>query len=174
MADYYCPTVLYPPIPMADMTACERLFLTGVFDHDIDDEDESIRFYSAHGPNDMPSFEMADVRRALEAEDGADTLASRIFNEHIEGEADAPDVLPLDLSLTSHEGVIQDIIRRSPGLNYVSVTTSFMCSNMLADGFGGMAVLITADTVLSKSTEDILREFRSTVDPDGAFDGHRP
>jgi hypothetical protein len=47
-------------------------------------------------------------------------------------------------------------VRRSSTLRYVTVVTSFTCSKMRPDGFDGMAVLITADAVTGKSTEDIL------------------
>ena len=34
--------------------------------------------------------------------------------------------------------------------------TSFTCSRMRPDGFGGMAVLITRDAIVGKSTGDFL------------------
>jgi hypothetical protein len=50
------------------------------------------------------------------------------------------------------------IIWPTATLDRVTVVTSFTCSKMRPDGFGGMAVLITADTIKGKSTEDILCE----------------
>jgi len=49
--------------------------------------------------------------------------------------------------------------RRSSALRYVSAISSFDCSKMRPDAFGGMAVLITADRILGKSTNDLLAEF---------------
>jgi hypothetical protein len=49
--------------------------------------------------------------------------------------------------------------RRSPTLRYVTAVSAFTCSKMRPDGFGGMAVLITADGVIGKSTSDIIEDF---------------
>ena len=68
--------------------------------------------------------------------------------------------IDLDLSGTSiWEFIFQEIVRRSPTLRYVTAITSFDCSKMRADGFGGMAVLITGDRILAKSTHDLIAEF---------------
>ena len=45
-----------------------------------------------------------------------------------------------------------DIIRRSATLRYVTAVSAFTCSTMRPDGFGGRAAVITADTVMDKST----------------------
>src|SRR6202012_4946478 len=65
----------------------------------------------------------------------------------------------LDASGTSWEFIFQDIVKRSPTLRYVTAISSFDCSKMKADAFGGMAVLITADRILGKSTNDLLADF---------------
>lgn len=44
-------------------------------------------------------------------------------------------------------------------LTYISVISSFTCSKMRPDGFGGMAVLITKDAIKGKSTGDVLEDF---------------
>jgi len=50
-------------------------------------------------------------------------------------------------------------VRRSATLRYVTVVTSFICSKMWSGGFGGRVVLITADAIKGKSTDDILQKF---------------
>jgi hypothetical protein len=67
--------------------------------------------------------------------------------------------IDLDLSGTSWEFIVQDIVRRSSSLRYVTVLSSFTCSKMRADGFGGVAVLITADRIVGKSTFDLIGDF---------------
>ena len=57
------------------------------------------------------------------------------------------------------ECLLQDIVRRSPTLRYVTAIASFDCSKIRPGGFGGMAVLITADRIIGKSTHDLLQEF---------------
>ena len=42
---------------------------------------------------------------------------------------------------------------------------------MRPDGFGGMAVLITADAIVGKSTNDILEDFLAENEGDAANDG---
>ena len=57
---------------------------------------------------------------------------------------------------------MQDIVCRSPTLDHVTAVSAFTCSRMRPDGFGGMAVVITADFVRGKSTNDILEDFLSS------------
>ncbi|HTM82181.1 hypothetical protein [Asticcacaulis sp.] len=170
MADYYNPSVIWPAIPMADMTMCERLLLTGMFEHDIDDDAETISFHTWTGVNDMPEFERDEVEQVLNIDDGFETNAHRLLTEAMAHAGNGGEVICPDLSTTSYEGLLQDIIKRSTHLNYITVETSFMCSKMRLDGFGGMAVLITADRILGKSTNDLLQDFLKEVDPDGRFD----
>jgi hypothetical protein len=65
----------------------------------------------------------------------------------------------LPLHHLSWQTIFQDIVRRSATLRYVTAVSAFTCTKMRADGFGGMAVLITADTVMGKSTSDIVTDF---------------
>ena len=62
------------------------------------------------------------------------------------------------MSGTSIEFFLQDIVKRSTTLNYVTVVSAFTCSKMRPDGFGGMAVVITADSIKGKSTDDIVND----------------
>jgi hypothetical protein len=59
-------------------------------------------------------------------------------------------------------------VRHSAGLRYVTAVSAFTCSKMRPNGFGGMAVLITADTVIAKSTNDIIEDFLTETLPDAA------
>jgi hypothetical protein len=61
-------------------------------------------------------------------------------------------------------------VRRSATLRYVTAVMSFTCSKMRPDGFGGMAVMITADAIIGKSTNDILEDFLAEVEG-GACNG---
>ncbi len=60
--------------------------------------------------------------------------------------------------MTSWEPIFQDIVRRSSTLTQITAMTAFTCSKMRPDGFGGMAILITVDVILGKTTDDILCE----------------
>ena len=67
--------------------------------------------------------------------------------------------IELDVSDVSWQSIFQDIVRRSASLRYVTAVSAFTCSRMRPDGFGGMAVLITANAVVGKSTSDIIEDF---------------
>jgi hypothetical protein len=167
MADYYTPTVLQPSIPDADMTPLERLLLSNIFDAERDGHDWY--FFSEQGPSDMLSIERATLEAALAASKGAGASTANTFvNEHLpdpqSGEP-APSHLDLDLSTTSWEFIMQDIVRRPPTLRYVSAVSSFTCSRMRPDGFGGAVVVISADKIVGKSTSDLLEEFIAQVAP---------
>ena len=77
------------------------------------------------------------------------------------------DEIELDMSGTSWEFILQDIIRRSPTLQYVSVLSAFTCSRMRADGFGGMAVFVTADGIKGFSTSDFLSDCQGELESKG-------
>ena len=62
------------------------------------------------------------------------------------------------MSGTSWEFILQDIVRRSSTLSYVTVTTAFTCSKMRPDGFGGMALFITAAAIKGCSTSEFLSD----------------
>lgn len=167
MADYYTPTVIQQTIPGADMSPLERLLLSHIFDAERDGE--GWYFYSEQGPADMILVERAALEAALaQSRAPGDNVANTLVREHLTklqaAEPDAP-LVDLDLSTNSWEPIMQDIVRRSSTLSYVSAVSSFTCSRMRHDGFGGMVVVISADAILGKSTTDLLEEFIAQVAP---------
>lgn len=167
MADYYTPTVLQPSIPDADMTPLERLLLSHIFEAECDGEDWY--FFSEQGPADMLEVERAALEAALAASESAgESAANKFVKEHLphpqSGEP-LPLHLDLDLSTTSWEFIVQDIVKRSPTLRYVSAVSSFTCSRMRPDGFGGAVVVISAGAIIGKSTNDLLEEFIEQITP---------
>jgi hypothetical protein len=50
-------------------------------------------------------------------------------------------------------------------LTYVWVVTSYQCSKLRPDGFGGAASVITADQFRFKSTDDLIDEFLTELLP---------
>lgn len=167
MADYYTPTVIQQSIPDADMTPLELLLLANIFD--VERDGDGWYFFSEQGPSDMLSIERGALEAALASSEGAgDSTANRFVMEHLpdlqSGEP-PPSHLDLDLSTTSWEFIMQDIVKRSSTLAYVTAVSSFTCSRMRLDGFGGAAVLISADEIMGKSTSDLLEEFIAHVAP---------
>jgi hypothetical protein len=167
MADYYTSTVLHPSIPDADITPLERLLLFHIFDAERDGD--GWHFFSEQGPADMLYIERTALETALAESEGAgESAANKFVKEQLSdlqsGEP-LPSHLDLDLSTTSWEFIMQDIVKRSPTLRYVSAVSSFTCSRMRPDGFGGAVVVISADKIIGKSTSDLLEEFIAQITP---------
>jgi hypothetical protein len=149
MADYFTPTVIQPAIPIADITPLERLLLSRVFNAEC--QGERLYFYADEGPAERIWLDRARLEAAL-AQSRIDSTAATLVIEHL---ARIPaDNVEIELDFTDRrwEAVFQDIIRHSATLRYVTAVSAFTCSTMRPDGFGGRAVVITADTVMDKST----------------------
>jgi len=157
MADYYNPTVVQQTIPNADMTALERLLLARIFESEEDGD--GLYFFSENGPNDQFDMAVDELRAALAKSTGIPSRAADYMAERLKEVADGDSEVEIDFSATSWEFILQDIVRRSSTLDHVTVVGSFTCSRMRADGWGGIAMLITADAVKGKSTNDILDDF---------------
>ena len=169
MADYFTPTVIDPVIPLAAMLPIERMFLAQVFDEELDGE--IAYYFSEDGANDLISLPAAEVRVAL---DSAAPETSRLAQKLIDEQPDAilgEDDIELDMCGDLWAGVLQDIIRRSPALDHLTVTMAFTCSKMQPDGFGGLAMLITADTIRSESTNTLFDRFYAEAQANGEI-GH--
>ena len=157
MADYCTPTVVVPMIPLAAMLPIERLFLEQVFNEEL--TSEAVYYYSEDGASDLISLPSADVRAAFDA---ATPESSRLAQKLLDEQPDAilgEDDIDLDMCGDLWADVLQDIVRRSPDLDHLTVTMAFTCSKMRPDGFGGLAMLITAQTIRSESTHTLFDRF---------------
>ncbi len=165
MADYYTPTVIDPTIPLSAILPIERLFLAQVFSEEADDK--TAYYFSDDGPCDLISLPAVDVRAAL---DTATTETSRLAQKLIDEQPDAilgEDDIDLDMCGDLWANVLQDIVRRSPDLDHLTVTMAFTCSKMRPDGFGGLAMLITASTIRSESTHTLFDRFYTEATANG-------
>ncbi len=162
MADYYSPTVVQQPIPVTDLTPLEHLVLSLVFDAEFDGD--AIWFHSDIGPSDSIGMSIDDLQAAFQALQGIRSAIAVLVGECLAAAPPDDTDIDIDLSVVSWALMLQDIVRRSPTLDYLTVVTAFTCSKMRVDGFGGMALLITADTIRCKSTHDILEEFLAARD----------
>lgn len=168
MADYFTPTVIQQTIPDADMTPLEMLLLSHIFDAERDGD--GWYFFSEQGPADILYIARSELEVALAASEHAgESSANGFVSEYLPGPqvvGPMPSHFDLDLSTTSWEFIIQDIVKRSATLAYVTVVSSFTCSRMRPDGFGGAVVLISADAIMGKSTNEILEDFIEEVTPE--------
>jgi hypothetical protein len=161
MADYFSPTVVQQTIPNADMTKLERLLLIHIFESEPDGD--GLYFYASEGPSDMIWVNRAELEAALAASRTAKSVANDVVAEQLEAVDGNEQDVELDLSVTSWEYLLQDIVRRSSTLRYVTVVTAFTCSKMRVDGFGGAALFITADDVKGHSTDEFLADCLSEI-----------
>jgi hypothetical protein len=163
MADYFTHTVIQPTIPNADMTPLERLLLTEILTAEPDGD--GLYFFSKTGPANFVVLPTADLKAAFTASAESNSTLRAHIAEAVASLARGSAVdVELDLSRFPWEFIFQDIVRRSATLNYVTAVSSFTCSKMRPDGFGGMAVLITAGAIKGKSTEDIIEDFIAETD----------
>jgi hypothetical protein len=165
MADYYTPTVIDPVIPLAAMLPIERLFLAQVFSEEI--AGVTAYYFSEDGANDLISLSAADIGAALDA---ATPEASRLVQKLIDDQREAimgEDDIECDMCDDLWPDVLQDIVRRSPDLDHVTVTMAFTCSKMRPDGFGGLAMLITEQTIRSESTHTLFDRFYAEAATNG-------
>ncbi|WP_245257492.1 hypothetical protein [Methylocapsa acidiphila] len=151
------------------MTPLERLVLSLIFDAEPDGE--AVYFHTSLGPTDAIGLSIDELRAAFDASAGIDSTATTYIAERVAVASTDDTEIEIDFSGTSWEFIFQDIVRRSSTLRYVTAVSSFTCSKMRPDGFGGMAVLITADAIVGKSTNDILEDFLAEKDGDAADDG---
>ena len=148
MADYYSPTVVQPDIPVSDMMPIEQLLLTSVFESEL--EGDGVYLFASVCIDDMPVLMVDEVRAAL-AESG-DCLTASFIRERLADCKDEGAYLQLEDEIP-WEAAFQDIVRRSATIEHVQVITSFTCSKMRPDAFGGAITIITGDQLLSSSTE---------------------
>jgi len=165
MAEYFEQTVVQQTIPTTDMTPLERLLLSRIFECEPDGD--GCYFFAEQGPSTMIFATRAALETALASSPDVESAAHLFVTEQLAAvDAEATE-LDLDLSGTSWEFLLQDIVKRSKMLAYVSVFAAFTCSKMRPDGFGGMAVLITREAIVGKSTSDLLEDFLAEAGLDG-------
>ncbi|MFZ5693277.1 MAG: hypothetical protein ACOY5F_18745 [Pseudomonadota bacterium] len=167
MADYHAPTVVTPMIPLADMTPLERLLLEAIFDCEYDDD--HVYLFSETGASDMICVARDALVRAVEQSGRTpNSTVNAYIDKKLRDETDPTDpknsYVDIDMTDTSWDFILQDIVKRSPTLDEIVVTTSFTCSRMRPDGFGGAVTLITADIISGKSTFDMLEDLRSDAE----------
>ncbi len=156
MADYFSPTVIPEVIPNTDMTKLEFLLLSHMFDAEPDGD--GTYFHSWQGPSDLIWVNCAELTAALGAVSNSKSQVYYYVEEKLKNAISNDGTIELDMSGLSWEVILQDIVRRSAKLRYITVTTAFTCSKMRADGFGGMALFITADAIKGCSTTEFLSD----------------
>jgi hypothetical protein len=139
------------------MTPLERLLLTQIFESELDGD--GLYFFAEIMPAEQIELPIETLRNALAASDGVASETTTFVLDQIKTIGEDDSDVEFDLSVTSWEFILQDIVKRSATVDHITVVSAFTCTRMRPDGFGGMAILITADAIRGKSTEDILGDF---------------
>jgi hypothetical protein len=183
MADYHSPTIVSPPLPLADISPLEHLVLGQLFDAELADRG-LIYFHSWSGPREFLSVEAGELREAHAASTGIAGVANDLATVLLDRQAEAADAgqdddIEIDLSIAGSgwERMLQDVLRRSSEIDEIVVTTSFTCTKMRPDGFGGLITRITAKAIESCSTVEMLERMREQdtspgIDDPQSFESH--
>jgi len=165
MADYYTPTVVEPMIPLSAVSPVEAMFLAQVFDTEM--ENGLVYYFSEQGANDLVFFDPGEVRSALgTADQTSSRLVAKLHQEYAEALA-GDDEFEVEMAGDLWPEVLQDIVWRTPDLGELTVTMAFTCSKMRLDGFGGLAMLITAAAIRSGSTHTLFETFYAEASANG-------
>ena len=165
MIDYVSPTTVQQTIPLDDMTPLEIWLLSLIFD--AVPADGGLYFSAYLGPKDIISIDKADLREALVASAGFSGTAQQVAAQALHEQGDKPDPIEIDVSAGWWDRILQDIVKRSVTLDYVSVVMVFTCARMLYDGLGGLTILITASQIRCKSLDDVLMDFVADAEEHG-------
>lgn len=165
MTDYRSPTVVQQIIPLADMTPLEIWLLSLIFE--ARPSGDGLYMSSHSGPRDRITIDLADLREAFAASAGFLGTAQQIAAQALQRHGDTGGFIDIDVSLGWWDAVLQDIVKRSTTLDHVSVVMIFPCEDMHSDGLGGLAMLITAQAIRSKSLDDVLMDFLDEAEERG-------
>ncbi|MDY7524269.1 hypothetical protein [Sphingomonas sp. 10B4] len=154
MADYFSQSVVLPYIPRGDFSPGERLILLAMFEHE--EVDGEYYLFAEHGRQDFLAIDVADIREAL-IDTPADSVAARLLVSSLASAGDATGIIEVDAADVWID-LLQDVLRRSDTLDHISIETAHSCSRMRSDGFGGAAIVITADGIDAMSTSQFIDE----------------
>lgn len=153
MADYYSQTVVQPNIPIDAITPLEIALLTGMYEHESDGD--AFYFFSSEGPSDMVWLDIVELREMLADEIITPGSIAAIVREKLDDAGPEETELEIDLSDLGDATIFQGIVSRCDELDHVTITSGWTCSKMRPDGFGGGVTVVTADRILSSSTNEM-------------------
>lgn len=153
MADYHSPTVVRPSIPLAAITPLEHALLCQMFEHESDGD--TVYFFSENGPSDTVWLDIADLKIMLDGEPTPSGPVAQMIRAKLAEAGPDETELELDLSDLGGAAIFQQIVRRCDQLDHVVTTSAWTCTRMRPDGFGGGVTVVTADQILSSSTNEM-------------------
>lgn len=166
MNDLETTVVITPAIPLGDMTPLERLVLSHVFD--AGPTDEGLLLYSDRGAASRLRFRADDLVNAYAVSrhiphSEINRIAARCWASWCE-EEEPGEVIEMDLTETSFEFMLRDIVARSSILSEIRVLEWYRHPSQNPDSFGAKIMLVTAVAIVGRSSDDLLEEMRTEAE----------
>jgi hypothetical protein len=111
VADYFEPTVAQQSIPQTDMTRLERLLLSRIFNSERDGV--ACYFFAEDNPTTIVHATRDELMEALASSPNRESTAHRYVTERLAAVGGDAVEIDLDLTGTSGEVVLQDVVKRS-------------------------------------------------------------
>lgn len=165
MANYYTDVLVSPSIPLADMTALERLYLSQAFEETLNSSDGTAAYNAPEtSTHTFGMVARAALVLALDQSRAQGCKLVPIFEEVLAGAADGEDIeVWLDTLNTRYEDVLQSIVRRSSTVKRIIVYHAFTSDRPDPEGFGGAVDLIEPDRIDGWSTDRQVAKWRETA-----------
>lgn len=154
MSEYRSYTGIQPRIPHADLTALEKCLFDELFRFKRDDT--GTYFFSDNVMRSSFFVNIEELRKTMTLSDeaGASVASCVIRACLMKVSTHAGDVW-LECPERFWEAILQDVVRRSKTLRYISLTTNFFHGEMTSDSPDAEVSLITADGIWSGSTDEM-------------------
>ena len=169
MADYYTQTVIHQHIPERLIAPFELLLLAEIFESDR--HDDSFYYYASERPNDFITIDprvlcatLAISPRKIPPPLLAQTATCRMPCRTFRISISTSQPRPIETAPTSSSSRTSCAGRKGE-LPYLTIAAAYTCSKMRADGFGGMAIIITPRGILYQSTYDVLQSASKRAAP---------
>jgi len=166
MADYYNPTVIVPPIPLKDISLFELFIMKNFFE--FDELGDTIYFYSSEGCYYEKDLKIGHIRENLDPLQLEQVDRKYLSNDlrewidHNKPDEEFPFTVAFDEDVLVE--FLQNIIDRSDSVKRIDVISSYTCSKMTMDGFGGRRVSVTKDFIDEIDTNNLENDIIETVE----------
>ncbi len=172
MNDLETTIVITPAIPLHDMTPLERLVLSHIFD--AEETEEGLLLYSDRGAAKTVSLPAEAVIAAYPVSRRTpDSELNQVMARYWRAQIDLQDTIDVDLSETSWEIFLRDIVARSVRLSEIRVLEWYRHPSQAPDSFGVNVMLITATGAAGRSSDDLFEELRADSENQTPAEGFR-
>lgn len=175
MNDLETTVVITPAIPLDDMTLLERLVLSHVFD--AGETDSGLLLYSDRGAAShlrIPAHELTNAymmsRTVPHSE--INRIIARVWKSWCE-EDEPGTTVAVDLSETSWEFILKDIVARSTALAEIRVLEWYRHPSQNPDSFGMNIMLVTANEIAGRNSDDFFEDMRAETEIQRPAEGIR-